>query len=184
MRRTATALADPEQIRIMRAVTSMGSARATQLAAVTRLAESTVSRHLADLTAANLIEQPRSHYQPTDAGIRAVVAAADATPRLNFAEVERDFTRHYGHQAVALGEDGDTVAIVGHLGRLHAAGVARCVIRVDTGGDVSWITDVRHVHGEFVECWFAADDCGWSARYRDTPTAGSVPLTVVDVEVW
>jgi hypothetical protein len=57
------------------------------------------------------------------------------------------------------------------------------VIRVDTDGDVSRVTDVRHVHGEFVECWYAADDCGWSARYRNTPTAGSVPLTIVDVEV-
>lgn len=180
--RIRASLTDHKQIRLMRVMTNLVRAKHTQLDELTKLPATSVTRHLSQLIDAGMLELTRGYYKITDAGVHAVVATADITPILPVAAVEAGFTEHYGHRAMPLGEDGETVAILGHLDRIHAIAVARRVIRVDTDGEVTRITDVRHAHGRFHEWWSAADDFGWFLRCNDTPAEGSIPVTVVEVE--
>ena len=138
------------------------------------------------------------HRQTTEGaphGHSTTVAAAtgDTQPRIPFTEIEADFNTHYGYRALPLGEDGEQVIILGHLEPLHAAGIARAVVRDDTDGTVSKVTEVRNTHveftrhfdgcdkGEFCNC---LDMSGWWTRYSDQPTGHSTAMTVVDVECW
>lgn len=119
--------------------------------------------------------------------------AADGRPRIPFAEIQSEFSDHYGYKASALGDDADTVLIVGHVEPLHAIGIARHLLRTTLNYDLTerfTVTEVAQRYAEFmIHCDACkqglfcdnVDDGLWFVQFTDEPDEFPAPVTVVEL---